>query len=844
MAKCQNIANSLPDSLFDSDEKQDLFAQLQGLANTDGGRENLEKIKDQIIKDKQDLVSKQKRNNYITLIKAADAESRVLSFKRSLDGMKAILVGQMRKVRDAGRSIDLNKKTFRNQYASELINRLNQEGLFQYFMDKTNDDDIAHALPNENLARNEKSRKVAQIANRIYKDQRTALNNRGADIEELPDFIAHQTHDVEKLLQSSNSLKSRLARRAALMAQFKNDAVKVREVLHNEAYKRWSNFIRPLLDTDRTFKDKDIDTGLKAVYNTLTRGKDLDDMTVRASTGTNAVSRLGAKRVLHFKDGESWSQYNKMYGSGSVKQAVIDTICNHGERIGLIDMTGPDPSAWYNTLKSRIAQKSPQADVQSDLRKADHFFDYVTNKHAIPVNQTFANTMMGIRSAISLSKLGGVFWNSVPDSVQGLATLQSNGVNLLSRWGALTRNLTDTLTLGATRDKNQLALANALGVTCDSAMGQMASRFTSIDSPKGMLGKTMHTFFKLNLMESWDKNLRSMVATTLSRTLANLKDVSYDGLDQGLKNNLLRYGIEQKEWDLIRSNNEAMKNYNGQLFVAPDMVRDFTPESLNQYAGENLSDRGRQALIEDMENRLRSYFIDETDLSQIQGRAIDRAWAMGTPAGTVKGEVMRSLAQFKSYMIGVTRVMAGRWFLENADSNVTNNFWSGKVNGRMIAESVIAASVFGYLGNAMRSFFSNGTIPDPLDKKTVLDAFISGGGAGIYGEYLTANYNSYGQDLLSKVAGPTGDLLDQTAKLYSSLTNVSNVGHRLPYKIRATKALLSYMKENAPFANLFYAKRALDNVVNKGVMEKIDPGYTHRLQQLSNKQTQGNINIF
>lgn len=841
--KCFNIAKALPTSLFSSEEPASIFESLKQAAKSDRAQEAYEKIKNEINSTKADLITQSKRESYLTLVRVAQAADQILRFNDHFQGFRAFFTGSLRPVEGGSLSVDRIKKNYRAKFTNMLVSNLQAENVYSHLLDKSNSVDIANALADENLAKDPKSRKVASIVNRIYKDTLTMINNRGGNVEFLHDYIATQTHDVEKLLQSHPNFSQRLAERSQLMKANKFDYVKVNNLLQAQAFDRWKNTILPLLDKERTFDGENEETSLKAVYNTLLKGKSLDDEEIIRNQGQMMGRKLGSPRRLHFKDGESWVKYNNIYGSGDVKSAILNTIQRNGDRIGLMEMMGPNPDNFYLTLKKRVIDTSAQNDLPGKLAKIDKYFDMVLNRHQIPVNHTLAKTMSALRMMTSMRMLGGVVFNSLPDSVQGLATLKSNGVGFLDRWGLMFKNLLDTASLGTTRARGQINLAESLGVMGDTMMGHLANRFTAIDSPTGTMAKMMGLYFKANGMELWDKNLRSMVASGLARNLARQRNLRFDELNVGLQNNLKRYGIMNKEWDLLRENRQAMRDGNEKMFMGPDMVSALTHDSLEHYTGRPLSAAEASLVRSDIESRLRTYFIDETDMSQLQGSLGSRAlFIQGTRAGTVQGELMRSIAQFKQYMAGVTQVMGGRIFLEHQDNSIINNILSGRVGGKMMVETMLASVIFGYLANASSSFVKHGTIPDPTKLDTIKDAAINGGFLGIYGDYLTNNYNAYGKDLLSMGAGPLLSSASDVAKVLSTLTDVNNAGHRLTYHQRALKSIINFSKNNF-IPNLFYTKAGIDYLINHSIMNQIDPSYQAHLQSLQRQSVANQIPI-
>src|SRR3546814_13393300 len=56
---------------------------------------------------------------------------------------------------------------------------------------------------------------------------------------------------------------------------------------------------------------------------------------------------------------------------------------------------------------------------------------------------------------------------------------------------------------------------------------------------------------------------------------------------------------------------------------------------------------------------------------------------------------------------------------------------------------------------------------DPTDPATWAAAFVQGGGAGIYGDFLLGESNRFGGGLLQTLAGPTLGAVDDLHDLYS-----------------------------------------------------------------------------
>ena len=60
-------------------------------------------------------------------------------------------------------------------------------------------------------------------------------------------------------------------------------------------------------------------------------------------------------------------------------------------------------------------------------------------------------------------------------------------------------------------------------------------------------------FFKLNLMDWWDNSFKSSLSLVLSNYVAHYALRPYREAPIELKNNLLRYGIGQENWKILKS---------------------------------------------------------------------------------------------------------------------------------------------------------------------------------------------------------------------------------------------------------------------------------------------------
>jgi hypothetical protein len=142
-----------------------------------------------------------------------------------------------------------------------------------------------------------------------------------------------------------------------------------------------------------------------------------------------------------------------------------------------------------------------------------------------------------------------------------------------------------------------------------------------------------------------------------------------------------------------------------------------------------------------------------------------------------------------------------------------------------LANFIALSSALGLLSYQSKQMLK-GREPRELDAKTIMAGFLQGGGLGIYGDFLFAEYNRFGGGILETLAGPTAgtfsetiDLLNKTKTLFMEDDfEFSKVGPEG----------LNLIKSNTPFMNIFYTKQAFDYLIFHHLQEMMRPGYLKR----------------
>jgi hypothetical protein len=269
--------------------------------------------------------------------------------------------------------------------------------------------------------------------------------------------------------------------------------------------------------------------------------------------------------------------------------------------------------------------------------------------------------------------------------------------------------------------------------------------------------------------------------------------------------NARRRKLAQAE-DAVRLRQEAVQKAS----TAP--VRDLTDAERADLG------RRRERLIErarrELELDLRSYFADEASFAVLKGDDRTRMYTtQGTQPGSLLGEAIRFMLQFKSFPIAyITKVL---------NPALRGRGPGGSRDYGAIATLIAATWVVGYLSMTVKDAIKNRTPKDPTRWETILAALIQGGGAGLYGDFLFARRDRFG-------SGPAGAALGPAAgTAISALEIWQDIVHG---EARAGDAFYLALG-NTPGLNIWWLRTGLDFLILNALQDMISPGTLQRRER-------------
>jgi hypothetical protein len=288
---------------------------------------------------------------------------------------------------------------------------------------------------------------------------------------------------------------------------------------------------------------------------------------------------------------------------------------------------------------------------------------------------------------------------------------------------------------------------------------------------------------------------------------------AFADLPENYRHVLGLHGITEPKWDAIRK--AEFREINGNAYVTPERMRHLPDEAVAGLGGT--ADAARH----DLEMSLRRFFADETSYGVIETDARSRrTTTLGTRPGTIAGEGIRFIMQFKGFPIAFAQRTMGRavfGFRPGARLEQIAHI------GTMLAGLTMA----GYAAMTMKDLTRGYWPPrDPTDPHTWGAAFIQGGAAGIYGDYLFSRVNRFGGGPLETALGP---VIGAGSGLVDLILKARDASVSSDEQVKLAD-WLNYATQNTPAVNLFYVRPVLDFLFLNSLHEVATPGYIRKTE--------------
>jgi len=615
------------------------------------------------------------------------------------------------------------------------------------------------------------------------------------------------TKTAEMLRQRFNAAGGHIGKMDRWGLPQAHDSRLVRDV----GYETWREFTLPKLDRERMvdeltgepFTAAGLERAMREVYDTI-RTDGWSKRNVGAAGRKSLANRHTETRFLHFASADDWLAYADRFGHGTPFDAMVGHVEAMSRDIAAMEMLGPDPTAtvrWHKDLveKEAALDTEPGSKGIETAHKQAKSFDRLWNEYSganrRPESRTLALTFGTYRSLQTASKLGGAAISAVTDLAFQSATRRFNGMPAAKMLGDYLRFLNP---------------ANAEDRSFATRAGLIAETWTNI-AGNAFRGENEAVAFEVSRrfadgvmrvsgLNAWTDAGRWAFGMSILERITAFRDKQFNALDKSLSSALLRNGIDENDWNIIRATPLTM--HKGHGWIIPSEIKD-----------DVVSDR------------LLAWILTETDFAvptpDIRTRATINAIA---PSGTWVGEAVKSAFQFKTFAIGMI-LMQGRRLFE------VEGRWN---RAKYAAEFFISTTLMGALALQLHEV-AKGRDPQPMEKKEFWGAAIlQGGGLGIFGDFLSSTENRFGGGIASTVAGPGFQFLGDAGN--ATLGNAFRAARG--DETQFTKDSAALFGKSLPGSSLWYTRLALDRLVTDRINESIDPDYSNSWARMEKKASE------
>ena len=476
----------------------------------------------------------------------------------------------------------------------------------------------------------------------------------------------------------------------------------------------WVEFVKPLL------KNGD-ELDLAKVYETIATGganklrENSLDAAKHMGGGKMLANKNNDPRSLHFKDADSWLNYQKKFGQEDPLSTMLDHVRVLSNDVAMVEILGPNPDNMFKTLVKEVNLRETLDGGQSGW---EGYTQAIYNVVAGEVDSSAASSIASsnlekwfgtARSFQTASKLGSATLSAMADMGTMFTNVAYHGMSPAKILKSFVKNF-DV--------KSQIEIAR-LGFAADIFNSTLSSRFTEMGH--GASAKMAEGVIRASGLSMWTEAARKSFQYEFYNHLKDLKSQSAE-----LPDLFKQYGFSKADFDAL----------------------DF----------DNLSTMQQTRILE-MVNQ-------ETDYAVLMPTARTRATTTGGhKKGTWTGELFRSASMFKSFPVSFMVQQMSRVFLQSSlESRVKYGltlFTSTTILGGLAMTAKDASKGYGPRdGNPLDD---DSDLKE--DAKWWAAAAIQGGGAGIFGDLLFSDQNRFGGGAATTVAGPLVGAIDGAMKL-------------------------------------------------------------------------------
>ncbi|SLQ65562.1 Uncharacterised protein [Klebsiella pneumoniae] len=572
-------------------------------------------------------------------------------------------------------------------------------------------------------------------------------------------------------------------------------------------------------DDGQLMSDAELKTFLGEAYNTIATGglNKLSDTGMRISGARS--NRGNASRQIHFKDADSYLEYQREYGDRSLWEVMVGHLEGISKDIALVETYGPNPDHVFRSILDEVTAEQATANPERTGRikrlanSTENLYNFIAGKTQPIANPHIARWSDNIRNWMVASRLGSALLASFSDL--GTMYMSAKVANI-----PMNRLFMNQLEAMNPANRTELARARRAGLAMESLLGSV-NRWAMDNMGPSVSRWAATAVMRASGLTAWTDAHKRAYGVTMMGSLGEVVSRAPDlrSLDDSDFRILKSKGITEQDFSVWKLAQQEDWGKGNTTMLTPESIMRI-PDAAVMHLG--LPERVRFEAM----RRLLAAVSEEVDMAVITPGAREQLLTGGgLQRGTWKGELTRSVFLFKSFPISV---VLRHW---------TRAMGMPSAGGRAayIAAFLASTTMLGALSQQLNDLAS-GRNPREMTGKDAgkfwLGALLKGGGLGLYGDFLLSDHTRYGGGALASMLGPVAGLVDDVVKLAQGIP--LNAVEGKPEQTGGD--LVKLGKGLIPGANLWYAKAALDHMIFNQLQEYFSPGYLRKMEQRSKKE--------
>lgn len=502
------------------------------------------------------------------------------------------------------------------------------------------------------------------------------------------------------------------------------------------------------------------------------------------------------RRFFQFSSYEDWSRYNARFGGGQdVFRVMLAHLDDMAMDTALMEELGPNPASQFRYLgeaavadAARASEAKALTNTKASVKGAEVALDTFRGKHNASVGTWQSKMARGgsaLRNYLTSTHLGSAVFSAITDFNHQRVQNRMAGFGQLDGV-RMFRKLLMSSDLREVANDAGLIFENAVDI--GNAVARYELDDLHVETAARMADATLRASGLAHLTEVQKQAhglvIMNGIATQMRQSWGDLKPIS--------RRFWTRYGIGETEWNVIQS---------ADIYETEKGLKLVRPQEIEAAGNQRVADLYMAAIVNST--------IHAVPQQDVRSRALVEG---AIPAGTIYGQTIRFMLQFKSHPIKVMIDMAAQVARDAAEGRPGSAL-------SFAANLLVFNTLLGAIAVQMKETSKGKDPRDMTTGKFWSAALLQGGGVGIFGDFLFADVNRFGGGLAETLAGPGVGFINDALKF--TVGNVRNVIEG--EDTGAGGEFVNMLRRYTPGGSLWYLRLAYEREVLDQLQQAIDP---------------------